>query len=1051
MRRFLAIFAATIFVATVTSPADAAPGTPTTPRATTTPVAGAPTFKPIDAAKIDPQLLPFLLDPTREATVILELTGAPVSVAEASSRARGSIVSDGEATTVRSALAAEQDALRPRLAALGADVLAQYQDAYDGIKVRVPLRDLARVAAWPGVERVLAVPQYAMANVTSSLFTGVPAAWSAGTGFTGKGVKVAVIDTGIDYTHADFGGSGNPADFTANDGVTLAGSGFPNAKVAGGFDFVGDAYDAGGSGDAVIPHPDANPLDCAGHGTHVAGTIGGYGVTAGGQTYRGPYDATTLSATPFSVGPGVAPEAQLYALKVFGCSGSTDAVIDAIDWAVKNHMNVINLSLGAPFGSLGSPFGGPDSPDAVAADNAAQAGIVVVAAGGNSGSAAYTESTPGVATRAIEVAAVDAVPSLPGAIIGVGSGIRAIDANGAADFPVSGNLDVLKDSTGGIGLGCAASDYASVRPGDVVVTLRGTCPRTDRATLGQAAGAAAVVMVNTTAGAFPPQEGTIHGVTIPFLGVPPSAGPALLGADGIAVTITGPITIPNPTYRATADFSAGGPRNGDSALKPDIAAPGVSVLSAAAGTGIGGERESGTSMAAPQVAGAAALILQAHPHWTPEQVKAALMNTASSAAISGYDPRTDGAGLVQPRKAIDTIVLATTGTGTASLSFGAPALTGPLAASQPIHFANLGPRPITYRLSTTFTGAALGVHVITLPALITVAPGRTASVSVVLSLTAPVVAGLPGVDLATGAAAPFTTVRGAVLATPTRSGAGIYPLRLPFLMAPRGLSNVVAPATVQLAPQTGATRDVATATLTNSGVHAGVADVFAWGLRSGPIGAGSVDIRAVGVQSLTTGPDGTPLPDSDRMLVFAINTWQPWSSAATGEFDILINKDTSGMNWYVLAALDHGLATAGQPDGRMGCFLFRGSDQQLVSAVFADAPANSSTLRCGVLASALGLSSGAQPITYTIQSVSQISATADAVAGIGYFDPFAPSISQGDQISLAPGARADLPLWVDPVALASQPSLGWMIVSPDDPSGPAQAETIPLVLPPASP
>jgi subtilisin family serine protease len=1045
VHRFLAFTASLVLLVALVLPADAAPGTAAGP------VVGAPTFGSIDVSKIDPQLRPFLLDPTRQATVMLELTGTPVSLVEAGALDRGMILSNLQSATVRSALAATQDALRPRLATLGATMLGQYQDAYDGIKVRVPLRDLARLTALPGVERVLAVAQYQMANVTSSLFTGVPAAWSAGTGFTGKGVKIAVIDTGIDYTHADFGGSGNPAAYTANDGVTLAGSGFPNAKVAGGFDFVGDAYDAGGSGDAVIPHPDPNPLDCAGHGTHVAGTIAGYGVTADGQTYRGPYDAQTLSSEQFQVGPGVAPSAQLYALKVFGCSGSTDAVIDAIDWAVKNHMNVINLSLGAPFGSLGSPFGGPDSPDAVAADNAAQAGVVVVAAGGNSGSAAYTESTPGVASRAIEVAAVDAVPSLPGAILGIGSGIRAIDANGAVDFPVSGTLDVLEDGSGGIGLGCAAADYASVKPGDIVVTLRGTCPRTDRAALGQAAGAAAVVMVNTTAGTFPPQEGTIHGVTIPFLGVPPSAGPALLGADGTAVTITGPISMPNPTYRTTADFSAGGPRSGDSALKPDIAAPGVSVLSAAAGTGIGGERESGTSMAAPQVAGAAALVLQAHPRWTPEQVKAALMNTASPTAITGYDPRVDGAGLIQPRRAVDTLVLATTGVGAASLSFGAPALSGPLSASQPIHLANTGGHAVTYRLTASVTGAALGVHVTLLPARVTVAPHGTASVTVVLSLTAAAVAALPSVEQVKDAAALLTTVRGAVLATPTTAGAGIYPLRVPFLIAPRGLSNVVAPATVSLVPSADGTRDVGSASVKNTGAHAGVADVFSWGLRSGPIGAGSVDVRAVGVQSLTTGLDGTPLPASDRMLVFAINTYEPWSSAATGEFDILINKDASGTDWYVLSALDHGLATTGQPDGRMGCFLFRGSDEQLVAAAFADAPDNSSTLRCGVLASALALSSGAQPIAYTIQSVSLVSAEADAIAGIGYLDPFAPAISQGASVNLGPGRSATLPLWVDPVSFADQPALGWMIVSPDDASGPAQADTIPVVLPPTSP
>jgi subtilisin family serine protease len=1022
-----------------------------TPNSVVGRVAGAPTFGSIDVAKIDPQLRPFLLDPTRQATVMLELTGTPVSLIEAAARSRGLVLSSVGSATARATLAAAQNALRPRLAALGASVLGLYQDAYNGIKVRVALRDLARLTALPGVTAVQALPQYQMANVTSALFTGVPAAWSAGTGFTGQGVKVAIIDTGIDYTHADFGGSGNPADYTANNGVTLAGSGFPNAKVAGGFDFVGDAYDAGGTGDAVIPHPDPNPLDCAGHGTHVAGTIGGYGVTADGQTYHGPYDAQTLSRVHFLVGPGVAPGAQLYALKVFGCSGSTDAVIDAIDWAVKNHMNVINLSLGAPFGSLGSPFGGPDSPDAIAADNAAQAGIVVVAAGGNDGSAAYTESTPGIASRAIEVAAVDAISNLPGAILDIGSGIRAIDANDAAGFPITGRLDVLKDGAGGIALGCSASDYAAVKPGDIVVTLRGTCPRTDRATLGQAAGAAAVVMVNTTAGAFPPQEGTIPGVTIPFLGVPPAGGAALQGAAGTPVTIVGPITMTNPTYRSTADFSAGGPRSGDSALKPDIAAPGVSVLSAAAGTGIGAERESGTSMAAPQVAGAAALVLQAHPGWTPEEVKAALMNTAAPGAIAGYNPRIDGAGLVQPGRAVDTLALATTEGGAASLSFGAPAVSGPLSVSQPVVLANLGGHPITYELSAAFSGTALGVHVRIRPARVTVAPHGTSGVSVSLSLTSSAARALPGIDEPDNGSALLTTVQGVVLATPTKSGSGIYPLRVPFLIAPRALSNVVAPATVSLAPQTGTARDVGTVSVTNTGVHAGVADVYAWGLRSGPIGAGSVDIRAVGVQSLTTGLDGTPLPASDRLLVFAINTYAPWNSVATDEFDIGIDTDNSGSAEYVLAAVDHGLVTAGEPDGRAACFLFSASDQQLIAAAFAEVGDNSSTLRCGVLASALGLTPSTGPIGYSAQAVSLVSAAADTVAGIATFDPFAPAISQGDHLDLAPGHRGSLSLWVDPVALASDPALGWMIVSPDDASGPAQAETIPAVLPPAAP
>jgi minor extracellular serine protease Vpr len=1011
-------------------------------------VPGAPRFQPIDVSKIDPQLLPFMLDRARQMTVMVTLAGTPASLVEAAARDRGAVLSGPEAATVRSALRARQDSLRPILAALGARILGQYQDAYNGIKVRVAVGDLSRLASLPGVERVLAMPQYQVANTTSEQFTGVPEAWSVGTGLTGAGVKVAVIDTGIDYTHADLGGSGNPADHQANDGVTLSAAGFPNAKVAGGFDFVGDAYDASGTSDAVVPHPDPNPLDCAGHGTHVAATIGGYGVTADGTTYRGPYDAQTLSRVQFLVGPGVAPAAQLYALKVFGCTGTTDTVIDAVDWAVKNGMNVINLSLGTPFGAQGYPFGGPESPDAVAVDNAVRAGIVVVAAAGNAGSVAYTASTPGVASGAIAVAAVDAIPSLPGAVIGIGSGMHAVYANGPAAFRLTGRLVVLKDEAGGIGPGCAASDYASVGPGDIVVTLRGICARTSRATLGQAAGAGAVIMVNTTAGAYPPQEGTIPGVKIPFLGVLPSDGPALLKADGAAVAIAAPISLVNPTYRATADFSAGGPRSGDSALKPDLAAPGVSVLSAAAGSGFGGERESGTSMAAPQVAGAAALVLQAHRQWTPVQVKAALMNTASAAAISGYDPRTDGAGLVQPRRAVDTLVLATTSSGAASLSFGAPELAGPFSAAQTITLQNQGDRAETFQLSSALTGPALGVRVAVRPSAITVPPRGTSSVTVVLTLTAAAVAALPGVDHPTDKASGLTTVRGTVVATPAATTSGVYPLRLPFLIAPRGLSHVVAPATVSLAPQ--GAQDVGSVPVTNRGVHVGVADVYAWGLRSGPIGAGSVDIRAVGVQSLPTGLEGAPLASGDRLLVFAVNTYEPWSTPAVNEFDIGIDTDQSGTPEYILSALDHGLVTAGQPDGRMACFVYRVSDQTVLGAAFAEAPPNSSTLRCGVLASTLGLTSTGR-FDYSIQAVSFTSAAADTVAGLGHFAAFAPAVSQGDRLTLDPGKTDELQLWVDPAALAGEPTLGWMIVNPDDASGPAQADTIPAVLPPATP
>ena len=157
-------------------------------------------------------------------------------------------------------------------------------------------------------------------------------------------------------------------------------------RVKGGIDLVGDSYNADPDSATYqpIPHPDPNPLDCVhtsgsvGHGSHVAGTAAGSGVLANGTTYTGPYNATTISGNSWTVGPGVAPKADLYAVRVFGCDGSTDVTVDAIEWAVDNDMDVINMS-------LGSSFGTKDDPSAVATTNAAKAGVVVVTSAGNSG------------------------------------------------------------------------------------------------------------------------------------------------------------------------------------------------------------------------------------------------------------------------------------------------------------------------------------------------------------------------------------------------------------------------------------------------------------------------------------------------------------------------------------------------------------------------------------------------------------------------------------------------------------------------------------------
>ena len=173
----------------------------------------------------------------------------------------------------------------------------------------------------------------------------------------------------------------------------------------------------------------------------------------------------------------------------------------------------------------------------------------------------------------------------------------------------------------------------------------------------------------------------------------------------------------------------------------------------------------------------------------------------------------------------------------------------------------------------------------------------------------------------------------------------------------------------------------------------------------------------------------------------------PGRAPAADEFDILIDPDSSGQPAYVVGALDHGIVTSGTPDGVDGCFVLSVADDTIVDAAFTQAPANSSTIRCGVLASAIGVAG--RPFTYAAASASLVSPTAVQLPGLASFDPFQPGISQGDHRAIGPHASAGVSLWIDSAAFAgAAPPLGWMIVSPDNAAGPDQVGTIPAVAAP---
>src|SRR5258707_1040280 len=309
------------------------------------------------------------------------------------------MISKQEHDAVHEQVAKQHAVIEPILASRGGTVLARYHDALNGIKVEIPRSEVAGLATLPGVVQVVPVPKYNINNVVSVPFIGAPQVWQGTPAFRGEHVKIAIIDTGIDYTHANFGGPGTVAAFaaaaatsTAPADPTMFGPAAP--KVKGGIDLVGDAYNADVPGS--MPVPDPNPLDCNGHGSHVSGTAAGFGVANDGTTYHGPYDQAAYAAG-FGIGPGVAPLADLYMVRVFGCTGSSNVITEAIDWAVHNDMDVISMSLGGTFGTA-------TSSDSIASDNAAKAGIVVVAAAG-------------VAARAVDNAAALFNPAIPGVTI----------------------------------------------------------------------------------------------------------------------------------------------------------------------------------------------------------------------------------------------------------------------------------------------------------------------------------------------------------------------------------------------------------------------------------------------------------------------------------------------------------------------------------------------------------------------------------------------------------------------------------------------------------
>ncbi|HEX3398581.1 MAG TPA: S8 family serine peptidase [Steroidobacteraceae bacterium] len=978
-------------------------------------------FQPFTrSGPITAQRQPLSLLAKERVKVVVIMSGE--SVAEVRARMPGHVIDSQTHDSIHSQIDRQHGALEPAIVSRGGKVLAHFHDAMNGMKVEIERGEIAGLSALPGVVQVVGVPKYNIRNAVSVPFIGAPAVWQGIPGFRGEHVKIAIIDTGVDYTHANFGGPGTAAAFAAAAATSTAPADptmfGPNApKVKGGTDLVGDAYNADVA--TSVPMPDPNPLDCNGHGSHVSGTAAGFGVTNDGATYHGPYNEAAYAAG-FGIGPGVAPLADLYMVRVFGCTGSTNVVSEAIDWAVHNDMDVISMS-------LGSPYGTSTSADAIASDNAAKAGIIVVAAAGNNGPAPYITGDPASANHAISVAAMNARAFLVNGVhiaLSSGGGANGVEAN-SLKLPTGSVPAVILKAGTGLSLGCNASDYpAGGAAGAIVIISRGTCSFNQKAANAEAAGAVAIGVVNNGAGFFNP---LLTNVTIPFIELLLSDTPTFVAAPSPQTASVAPANLPDVTFKLAASFSSGGPRSGDGSLKPNVSAPGVNVFSTLIGSGNGGTYDSGTSMATPHVAGVAALAVQAHKDWKEPGLRAAVVQTAAPTALPDFAPRIEGAGLVQPVGATGTQV---TVHGDEDgqmglLSFGVAELTRDFREERDLIIRDHGRFPATFAATATSPGGV--PHSVEFSSSTVSVRGHDETT---LRMTLSIPAATAGATHDASGNVAFEDASGIITLTPEASANNGVALNLPYYAVTRARSDVDA--------QLREGKNPSIRLDNHRGAISGNGDFYAWGLKNPKSGtiAAAFEPRAVGVQT-------NPISATDSVLVFAVNTYGRFSNPATGEYDIYIDVNGDGVYDFILFSGDVGAVESGTANGQIGTFLVNLKTGTLLPEFPADAPTDGSIVLMPVFASDLGISPTNPRFSYTMNAFDSTGA-GESLTGVASFNAFSPAISNAMFVPVAANTSVDVPVSIDPVEFLKTPALGFMVVTEDNVSGPGEANLLKL-------
>lgn len=660
------------------------------------------------------------------AYALVQLKGAPLATYSKTKPAAGKKIDFSSATvkSYKALLAARRNEFKSWLqkAAPKARVVKGYDLALNAVSVKLNGTSLATIRSSSLVVRAeLQGLYYRTEDPDLSLISAFEA-WEAvgGSATAGEGVKVAVVDSGIDATHPCFAGD----DYDAPAGFPKGQVKYTNDKVIVARVFNNKLNQSGF---------DAKAVDS--HGTHVAGTIAcNFETPATVSGVDIPYDIS-----------GVAPRAFLGNYNVFPGnveSARSEDILNALEAAYMDGMDVANMSLGGGANGIQDLL-------TIAVDNLDRANMVVAVSAGNEGPGHYTVGSPGSAARAL-TAGASTVPHFVGAPLTIGAasyGLASGDfATVAADLTAP--LGVAADATGpgGLSTACAALPAGSLT-GEIALISRGGCTFSQKILSAQNAGAVAAIVVNNVAG--DPTAMGFGGLptepTIPAYMTSLANRAALIAADGQAATIGADMSYFLTTNAdIMAGFSSQGPTDVDFRVKPDVVAPGVNVLSSIPQSYCEKGVDcfaffGGTSMAAPHLAGAAAIVRQAHPTWPAWAVRSAIVNQADVDVLTRYadgttkeiDVNVSGAGRLNLASAVAADVVMSP----VSVSFGAVPSGSGVTRTVPVTILNAGAAPRTFTVAIAPYGSATGVTFSVPAAAITIDPMKTATVTVTAVFT----------------------------------------------------------------------------------------------------------------------------------------------------------------------------------------------------------------------------------------------------------------------------------------------------------------------------